>query len=248
MLVTEAVGPARVTALHAQHETTSLTETEHAAEVADAAGFQLLIVDVQRVHGEAQGAIDVALAQLPASLARVEGLPSTQKIAAVYTLAREIARRTGGRVCGTLDLSECLLGYYPKDMLGGDLLPLGGLLRTEIRALAKELEVADSIPRDLPVVPGCGSIVGFTNKYANTDFSSEAVMDAELQRMLASDSGVKGSAPQQNLWRLCDGSRHKAAVTLLGRPVFYGGADTRRQVEVEAWAAAAARGGWQLET
>jgi NAD+ synthase len=49
-------------------------------------------------------------------------------------------------VCGTGNLSELTMGYFTKYGDGGvDLLPLGDLTKTEVRALAKELDIPQEI-------------------------------------------------------------------------------------------------------
>jgi NAD+ synthase len=64
-----------------------------------------------------------------------------------YALARE--RRM--LVAGTGNKSEILLGYFTKYGDGGvDLLPIGDLYKTEVRALAKELELPSAIRERAP--------------------------------------------------------------------------------------------------
>ncbi|MFC1646365.1 NAD(+) synthase [Candidatus Omnitrophota bacterium] len=54
-------------------------------------------------------------------------------------------------VAGTGNKSEALVGYFTKYGDGGvDILPLGGLLKTEVRALAKELEVPKEVIERIP--------------------------------------------------------------------------------------------------
>lgn len=49
-------------------------------------------------------------------------------------------------VCGTGNLSELTMGYFTKYGDGGvDLLPLGNLTKTEVRQLAKELNIPQEI-------------------------------------------------------------------------------------------------------
>jgi len=49
-------------------------------------------------------------------------------------------------VCGTGNKSEILVGYFTKYGDGGvDMLPIGGLLKKQVRALAKELKIPELI-------------------------------------------------------------------------------------------------------
>ena len=49
-------------------------------------------------------------------------------------------------VAGTGNKTEITIGYFTKYGDGGsDLLPLGGLYKTEVRDLARELKISDSI-------------------------------------------------------------------------------------------------------
>jgi len=67
--------------------------------------------------------------------------------AVLYAIARERRRR----VAGTGNKSELLLGYFTKYGDGGvDLLPIGDLYKTEVRALAAELELPRAVRERAP--------------------------------------------------------------------------------------------------
>jgi len=62
-----------------------------------------------------------------------------------------MAQKEGGLVVGTGNRSEILLGYFTKHGDGGaDLLPLGGLYKTEVRSLAAKLGIPRQIIRKPP--------------------------------------------------------------------------------------------------
>ncbi|MFB6252762.1 MAG: NAD+ synthase [Halobellus sp.] len=61
-------------------------------------------------------------------------------------LAYFAANATGRLVCGTTNRSERLLGYFTKHGDGAaDLLPIGHLYKTEVRALAETLDVPEFV-------------------------------------------------------------------------------------------------------
>jgi NAD+ synthase len=56
------------------------------------------------------------------------------------------ARKFGYLVCGTSNKSEIMAGYFTKFGDGAsDILPIGGLLKTQVRKLAKELNIPQGI-------------------------------------------------------------------------------------------------------
>jgi NAD+ synthase len=67
------------------------------------------------------------------------------------TLAYLAANATNGLVCGTANRSELLLGYFTKHGDGGaDMHPIGHLYKTEVRALAGELDVPEFVVEKPP--------------------------------------------------------------------------------------------------
>jgi len=67
------------------------------------------------------------------------------------TLAYLAGNATNRLVCGTTNRSELLLGYFTKHGDGAaDLLPLGHLYKTDVRALAAELSVPEFVIEKAP--------------------------------------------------------------------------------------------------
>ncbi|WP_144796293.1 NAD(+) synthase [Halorubrum depositum] len=67
------------------------------------------------------------------------------------TLAYLAANATDRLVCGTANRSELLLGYFTKHGDGGaDVHPIGHLYKTEVRALAAELDVPEFVVEKPP--------------------------------------------------------------------------------------------------
>ncbi|MCI4369789.1 MAG: NAD+ synthase [Thermoplasmata archaeon] len=144
-LASEAVGPARTVAVllpDARHPAALLDETR---EYARGLAASVRVVPV-----------DGTVAALRAAAPEVQDPTGTGNFAArarmtiLYALAGEL----GGLVVGTGNKSELLLGYFTKHGDGGvDLLPLGDLYKTEVRALAADLGLPAAV-RERPPTAG----------------------------------------------------------------------------------------------
>lgn len=205
------VGPENVVAIHVAHSTTQPQETENALAVAESLGVQFVSLDLRDLQITMGAKVNEVLTRLGQGSV---GLETTSNASMVYAVVREVARRIGGRVCGTLDGSEILTGYFPKESFYGDFLPLGGLLRQEVRALS-QLFGLPPLPEQFAVVPGCGSIVEYVNSLARTNFTSEVELDKELLRLL------NGKSVDNPLRDFCSKVNHKTVSALEGRPVYY---------------------------
>jgi NAD+ synthase len=107
-------------------------------------------------------------------------------------------------VAGTGNRSEITLGYYTKYGDGGvDLLPIGGLLKSEVRTLARELGVP---PRVIEKPPTAGLWMGQTDE-AEMGFSYEA-----LEQYLNGGAGAVSPAVASRIEMLRTSSDHKRAL------------------------------------
>src|SRR5262245_16329709 len=80
------------------------------------------------------------------------------RMASLYFLANSL----NYLVAGTGNRGEITLGYYTKYGDGGvDLLPIGGLLKSEVRTLARELGVPDQV---IDKAPSAGLWMGQTDE------------------------------------------------------------------------------------
>jgi len=85
-------------------------------------------------------------------------LPSGKKVASANLKARlrmltlyYFANDLNYLVAGTGNKSEIIIGYFTKYGDGGcDILPLGDLLKTEVRKLAKEIKIPEEIIKRVP--------------------------------------------------------------------------------------------------
>ena len=125
-----------------------------------------------------------------------------------YTLARETHRL----VAGTGNKSELLLGYFTKYGDGGvDLLPIGDLYKTEVRALAAELDLPRAV-RERP--PSAGLWEGQTDEeelgisYAEVDQILYGLEQLRSPEEIARETGIAPGRVQEVLARV-DRNRHK---------------------------------------
>jgi NAD+ synthase len=121
-------------------------------------------------------------------------------MSALYFLANSL----GYLVAGTCNRSELMLGYFTKHGDGGvDVLPLGHLLKSEVRALAHELGVPQPI---IDKAPSAGLWRGQTDE-EEMGFSYD-----DLERYLT--HGPEGVSPALalRLERIIRATEHKRSV------------------------------------
>ena len=119
-----------------------------------------------------------------------------------------IANSLNYLVAGTGNRSEITLGYYTKYGDGGvDLLPIGGLLKSEVRALARESACRRAVI-DKP--PTAGLWIGQTDE-AEMGFSYEA-----LEKYLSQGRTAVPAAVADRIEALRTASEHKRALPPVG--------------------------------
>jgi len=107
-------------------------------------------------------------------------------------------------VAGTGNRSEMTIGYFTKYGDGGvDVLPIGGLTKSQVLAMARELEVPEQI---MAKVPSAGLWAG------QTDEEEMGFSYADLERYLS--KGPDGVAPAlaMRIERLVRATEHKRVV------------------------------------
>jgi NAD+ synthase len=122
----------------------------------------LLVADtfgIRRERADLSAVYDVFLHQLPdGGEMCLANLKPRLRMTALYYFANKL----NYLVLGTANKSERLMGYFTKFGDGGvDLLPLGDLTKSQVRKLAKELEIP---PRIMDRPPSAGLWAGQTDE------------------------------------------------------------------------------------
>ena len=119
-----------------------------------------------------------------------------------------IANSLNYLVAGTGNRSEITLGYYTKYGDGGcDVLPIGALLKSEVRSLAKELGVPKAI---IEKAPSAGLWIGQTDE-AEMGFTYDA-----LEKYLNEGPSAVPKETADRIEQLRNSSSHKRALPPIG--------------------------------
>jgi len=202
-------------------------DAQDARLVADAFKLRVVTVDLSGPYDAMLERVMAAAAELPpaagSATGEAEGLTAAQlkprMLAAVnikprlrMTTLYAIANRLNYIVAGTGNKSEIAIGYYTKYGDGGvDVLPLGSLVKSEVRALARELGVPMPI---IEKAPSAGLWLG------QTDEGEMGFTYADLERYLREGPGALAPALVMKIERLARASEHKRNLP----PVFERGA------------------------
>jgi NAD+ synthase len=171
------------------------TDSEHARLVATEFGIKTEYVDLAPVF-------DCLVEALPpGDRVAVSNLKPRLRMATLYYFANS----RNYLVAGTGNKSEIIAGYFTKYGDGGvDILPLGDLLKTQVRELAREL----GIPEEIIVKPPSAGLWE-----GQTDEGEMGITYEELDKVLmAIESGNTGHCDQEALARvraMMAASQHK---------------------------------------
>src|SRR3954454_253681 len=152
---------------------------------------------LQQIAAQSRGlrATDPARGRLP-----LANIKPRLRMTLLYFLANSLDYL----VAGTGNRSELAIGYFTKYGDGGsDLLPIGNLVKSEVRALARELNVP---PEIIERRPSAGLWIG------QSDEEEIGFSYAELERYL--EDGPQGVSPAlaMKIERLVRSSEHKRAL------------------------------------
>jgi NAD+ synthase len=184
-------------------------DEEDAALIARHFALETVRVDLGPTYDTLVAAAQRALQRLP-DRARAAAPPESTdtrlplanvkprlRMATLYLLANQLRYL----VAGTGNRSEIAIGYYTKHGDGGvDLLPIGHLVKSEVRELARELDVPRAI---IERIPSAGLWLG------QSDEEEMGFTYAELERYL--DEGPQAVSPAlaMRIERLTRSSEHK---------------------------------------
>ena len=174
--------------------------------VADTFGLAVLTIDLTRpvdaLLVQAQQALgtwppDAASADERTARLAHANLKPRLRMATLYY----VANRLNYLVAGTGNRTEIAIGYYTKYGDGGvDVLPLGSLVKSEVRALARELGVP---ARVIDKPPSAGLWIG------QTDEGEMGFTYAELEDYLLRGPDAVAPATVMKIERLVRASEHK---------------------------------------
>lgn len=190
---------------HAQDEA-------HARLLANAFGIPTARVDLTGTFDAITGELHAAIKGLPQSVhvadIRQQMPEANIKPRLRMTSLYFIANSLNYLVAGTGNRSEIALGYYTKYGDGGcDVLPIGALLKSEVRALARELGVPAPI---IDKAPSAGLWIGQTDE-AEMGFTYEA-----LEAYLTKGADAVPAATAARIEHLRRVSGHKRSLPPIG--------------------------------
>jgi len=144
-LAARAIGKEKVLGLIMPER--GVTEPEDlidAMEVVEILGITHMTVEIARVLNE----FSISISDYDANAQKACGnLKARTRMCILYYYANKMNRL----VLGTGNRTEILLGYSTKyGDAGVDILPIGGLYKSEVRALAKHLKASESIIKKVP--------------------------------------------------------------------------------------------------
>ena len=181
-------------------------DAEDARLVAETFGLTALTVDLTRPVEALLVQAQQALGTWPPGESEADGraahlaqanLKPRLRMATLYY----VANRLNYLVAGTGNRTEIAIGYYTKYGDGGvDLLPLGALVKSEVRALARDLGVP---ARVIEKPPSAGLWMG------QTDEGEMGFTYAELEDYLLRGPDAVTPATAMKIERLARASEHK---------------------------------------
>ena len=179
---------------------------------AAAFGIEPMRVDLAATYDTLLGGLDAAMASVPADQRPRSdaGDPKTALFTANLkprlrmTSLYFVANSLNYLVAGTGNRSELAIGYFTKHGDGGvDILPIGRLLKSDVRAIARQLGVPQPI-MDKP--PSAGLWLG------QTDEAEMGFTYAALERYLTGGADAVPASVAERIERLARTSHHKRAL------------------------------------
>lgn len=190
-----------------------------AREVAEKFALPTIRVDLTAAYDHLLGELKTAFMTLPAgqiplvpeatdpkARAPFANMKPRLRMAALYFVANAL----NYLVAGTGNRSELTIGYFTKHGDGGvDLLPLGGLLKSEVVTLARALDVPETIV-EKPASAGLWA--------GQTDEAEMGFTYADLEKYLNAGPDAVSPALAMRIERLIRATDHKRSLPLVFNP------------------------------
>lgn len=186
-------------------------DEDDARTVAEHFGIAVMRVDLAPAYDRLAADVGASFAEAASESSRPQedeprhrlsmaNLKARLRMSTLYFVANSI----GYMVAGTGNRSELMLGYFTKYGDGGvDLLPIGMLLKGEVRSLARELDVPEAI---IEKDPSAGLWAG------QTDEQEMGFTYADLERYVLEGPGAVPPALAMRIERLVRASEHKRSL------------------------------------
>ncbi len=120
-------------------------------------------------------------------------------------------KRGKTKVLGTINRSEWMTGYFPKHALVGDLLPIAGIFKTQVRGVAKAIgvpkEICDKMPK-CGLNLSCAEIEDFYRVPLSEIDSVLFAIDSIKSKKLILSAGYRNEHITK-VWNLFKRSSHK---------------------------------------
>ena len=190
------------------------TDEAHARMAAEHFGVHALHIDLAGAYDGLTGDLLTAIAALPRGefpVAPADEVDPRARLPLANVKPRLrmatlyfVANTLNYLVAGTGNRSELSIGYFTKYGDGGvDMLPIGRLVKSEVRALARELGVPEPI---IEKPPSAGLWAG------QTDEGEMGFTYADLERYLNGGSGAVAAPIADTITRLARASEHKRSL------------------------------------
>jgi NAD+ synthase len=180
--------------------------------IADHFGLPIVRIDLGPAFDQLTGDLSSAMREVPLEQAASGPSPDVKarvplanvkprmRMATLYFVANSL----NYLVAGTGNRSELSIGYFTKYGDGGvDLLPLGALLKTEVRELARDLDVPESV---IEKPASAGLWIG------QTDEDEMGFTYDDLERYLTKGAEAVAPALAMRIERLMRATDHKRAL------------------------------------
>jgi NAD+ synthase len=144
----------------------------------------------------------------PETRSHKENIDGRIRSAILYAYANKI---NNSKVLGTINKTEWMLGYFPKHALIGDLLPIAGLLKTQVHGVSVKVGIPNYICKKIPKIGinlSCAAIEEFFSIPLNQIDRILYLIDKGYKR----DEIIKKGFPVKSverIFRLYNNAAHK---------------------------------------